>query len=216
MKGRVLVISRSETLDPDGQSLAKTLEDGGLDGVVSVRQGKFFEIEMSTTDPAVARAQLTKMAREHLADPAKERVEVLVPGAGPEAYGLVAVYDRRQDERRSRERRDDANRRSGRDRRLDALAAKESADNAKELADNAEELADNAEELADNAEELDEKRRASSDRREDSDRRDECDRRDDSERRAGMERRFDEERRTDDEDLSGPERRGWFRRRADQ
>ena len=189
MKGRVLVIPRPETPDPDGESLARTLEDGGVDGVVSVRRGKLFEIEVSTTDPAVARAQMTKMASEHLADPARERVEVLVPGTGPEAYGVVAVYDRRQNERRSWDRRAEVDRRSGTDRRLDGLSDKEIEDN----------------------------RRTGSDRRSLNDRRNLGDRRGDDDRRTGMERRCDEERRIDDEeDYSGPERRSWIRRRADQ
>jgi len=230
MKGRVLVILRPEMPDLEGESLVKTLEDGGLDGVVSVRRGKLFEIELSATDPAEAKAQLTKIASEHLADPATEKIEVLVPGAGPEAFGVVAVYDRRQDERRQRERRAEADRRSGRDRRLDALAAKERAEGAKERAEGAKERAEGAKERAEGGKERaeggkeraeggkdpDDNRRTGSERRDEKDRRDFKDRRDLDDRRAGMERRSDEERRTDDEDISDPERRGWIRRRVDQ
>ena len=188
MKGRVLVFPLPETSDPEGESLVKTLADGGLDGLVSVRQGKLFEIEVSTTDPAVARALITKMASEHLADLETEDVEILVPGAGPEAFGVVAVYDRRQSERRTWDRRSEADRRSGRDRRLDGL----------------------------DAEEIEENRRTGSDRRDRSDRRSERDRRTDTDRRTGMDRRAGDDRRTiDDEDFSGPERRSWIRRRAD-
>ncbi len=189
MKGRVLVIPRPETPNPDGESLVKTLEDGGLDGVVSMRLGKVFDIEVSTADPAAARALITKMASEHLADSETEGVEILVPGTGPEAYGVVAVQDRRQGERRVQERRDRIDRRSGRDRRLDKLEAEEFADN----------------------------RRTGSDRRAQFDRREGADRRAGVDRRAGMERRSGDERRTDDAgDYSGPERRNWIRRRADQ
>ena len=202
MKGRVLVIPRPETPDSEGESLAKALEDGGMDGVVSVRQGKIFEIEVSTTDPALARAQLTKMASEHLANPATERVEVLVPGAGPEAYGVVAVYDRRQAERRAEQRRADADRRSGRDRRIDELHAQALEDNAKGIRDSAKRPEGN--------------RRTGSDRREVGERREESDRRELNDRRTGMERRSGGERRIDDEDFSGPERRSWIRRRRDQ
>ncbi len=216
MKGRVLVILRPEMPDLEGESLVKTLEDGGLDGVVSVRRGKLFEIELSATDPAEAKAQLTKIASEHLADPATEKIEVLVPGAGPEAFGVVAVYDRRQGERRSEERRAEADRRSGRDRRLDALAAKERAEGAKERDEGGKERAEGGKDPDGNAKEIDDNRRTGSERREKKDRRDLKDRRDSEDRRAGMERRSGDERRTDDEDISDPERRGWTRRRVDQ
>ncbi len=216
MKGRVLVILRPEMPDLEGESLVKTLEDGGLDGVVSVRRGKLFEIELSATDPVEAKAQLTKIASEHLADPATEKIEVLVPGAGPEAFGVVAVYDRRQGERRSEERRAEADRRSGRDRRLDALAAKERAEGAKERDEGGKERTEDGKDPDGNAKEIDDNRRTGSERREKKDRRDLKDRRDSEDRRAGMERRSGDERRTDEEDFSDPERRGWTRRRVDQ
>ncbi len=216
MKGRVLVILRPEMPDLEGESLVKTLEDGGLDGVVSVRRGKLFEIELSATDPVVAKAQLTKIASEHLADPATEKIEVLVPGAGPEAFGVVAVYDRRQGERRSEERRAEADRRSGRDRRLDALAAKERDEGGKERDEGGKERTEGGKDRAEGGKDPDDNRRTGSERREKKDRRDLKDRRDSEDRRAGMERRSGDERRTDDEDFSDPERRGWTRRRVDQ
>jgi phosphoribosylformylglycinamidine synthase len=188
MKGRVLVFPRPGTPDPEGEGLAKTIGEGGFDGVSSVRQGRVFEIDVSTTDPAVARARITEIANEHLADSDREQVEVLVPGAGPEAYGVVAVYDRRRGERRSGERRS-RDRRSGEDRRLNGMSETE----------------------------VDENRRTGSDRRSESDRRTNVDRREESDRRSGLDRRSGEERRGGDEkDFEGAERRSWIRRGADR
>jgi phosphoribosylformylglycinamidine synthase len=188
MKGRVLVFPRPETPDPEGEGLAKTLEGSGFDGVSAVRQGRIFEIDVSTTDPAVASSQITKMANELLADPDTETIEVLVPGAGPEAFGVVAVYDRRQADRRSGERRA-GDRRSGKDRRHNGMSAGE----------------------------IEENRRTGSERRSDADRRSDSDRRETIDRRSGLERRSGGDRRQDgDDDYSGPERRSWIRRRADQ
>ena len=44
-----------------------------------VRQGKFFDLELSDTDPAAAKARVTEMADRLLANPVIEsyRVEVL-------------------------------------------------------------------------------------------------------------------------------------------
>ena len=112
---------------------------------------------------------------------------MVVPGAGPEAFGVVAVYDRRQAERRSGERRT-GDRRSGKDRREDGMSAAQ----------------------------IEENRRTGSDRRSETDRRSDSDRRETIDRRSGLDRRSGKERREDGDDYSGPERRSWTRRGADQ
>ena len=46
------VMLKPEILDPQGQAIRRALERLGFDRVTSVRQGKRFEIEIGTAEPA--------------------------------------------------------------------------------------------------------------------------------------------------------------------
>jgi len=90
MRGRVLVRLRDEVLDPQGTTVAQALANLGYDEVVSVRQGKVFEVELDTDDAAEAEAQLEEMAEELLANPVIESFQVSV---GEDGDAAVAGQD---------------------------------------------------------------------------------------------------------------------------
>lgn len=78
MKGQVVVRLRQEVLDPQGVTIAKALANLGYEGVVDLRQGKVFDVELETDDVARARELLDAMARDLLANPVIESYEVRV------------------------------------------------------------------------------------------------------------------------------------------
>ena len=79
MRARVYVTLKPSVFDPQGRVVADALLSLGYDEVQDVRQGKFFEVELSDTDAAQASARVTEMADKLLANPVIEsyRVEVL-------------------------------------------------------------------------------------------------------------------------------------------
>ena len=59
-------------LDPQGKAIGNALAALGFNGVVEVRQGKLFELELVETEPIRAREQVEAMCRELLANPVIE------------------------------------------------------------------------------------------------------------------------------------------------
>ena len=68
MKARVTVTLKSGILDPQGKAIEGALKSLGVDGVASVRQGKVFDIEISGSDQAKAKAALKDAADKLLAN----------------------------------------------------------------------------------------------------------------------------------------------------
>jgi phosphoribosylformylglycinamidine synthase PurS subunit len=83
MRGQVVVRLKQEVLDPQGVTIAKALDNLGHEGVGSLRQGKVFDVELETSDPAVARTALEKMAKDLLANPVIEDYEIHLLEDGP-------------------------------------------------------------------------------------------------------------------------------------
>lgn len=78
MKAVVTVMLKPGVLDPQGRAIGHALGTLGFEGVGDVRAGKVIELELSGTDPAVARQQAETMARKLLANTVIEtfRVEI--------------------------------------------------------------------------------------------------------------------------------------------
>lgn len=76
MKARVFVTLKPGVLDPQGAAIGNALQTLGFDGVSAVRQGKLFDVELATDDPADARAQLEAMSDKLLANGVIERFEI--------------------------------------------------------------------------------------------------------------------------------------------
>ena len=60
MKISVLVTLKKDVLDPQGKVVNQTLKDMGYENISSVRQGKFFEIEIDEND----KEKVKKIAEE--------------------------------------------------------------------------------------------------------------------------------------------------------
>ena len=79
MKAKVYVTLKPGVLDPQGKAIRHSVELLGYNGVVDVRQGKFFEIAIDgALSQEEARAEATRMAGEVLSNPIIEdyRVEI--------------------------------------------------------------------------------------------------------------------------------------------
>ncbi len=68
MKATVKVTLKNGVLDPQGKAIEGALGSMGFDGVNSVRQGKYFEIELVETDHGKAEAQLMSMCEKLIAN----------------------------------------------------------------------------------------------------------------------------------------------------
>ncbi len=79
MKAQVFVTLKEGVLDPQGETVGRALKTLGFDSLVSVRQGKFFEVETTESDPEKAKTALLAMADKLLANTVIEnyRVEIL-------------------------------------------------------------------------------------------------------------------------------------------
>ena len=55
MKISATVTLKKDVLDPQGKVVRQTLKNMGYNGVVNVRQGKYFEIELNETDKEKAK-----------------------------------------------------------------------------------------------------------------------------------------------------------------
>ena len=79
MKARITVTLKNGVLDPQGKAIEGALKSFGIEGVDSVRQGKVFDIELSTTDRAQAETLLKAACEKLLANTVVEnyRVEIV-------------------------------------------------------------------------------------------------------------------------------------------
>ena len=73
MKALVTVMLKTTVLDPQGKTIHGALRKMGYKGVDGVRQGKFFEIALENgVDPAAAKAEVERIAKEVLTNPVIE------------------------------------------------------------------------------------------------------------------------------------------------
>ena len=68
MKARVHITLKNGVLDPQGKAIQHALGSLGFDGVDDVRQGKYFELDLSTTDKAAAEVNVEEMCKKLLAN----------------------------------------------------------------------------------------------------------------------------------------------------
>jgi phosphoribosylformylglycinamidine synthase len=69
MKARVFVTLKPSVFDPQGRTIAEALHSMGYAGVGDVRQGKFFELEVSAASADEARRVVSDVADKLLANP---------------------------------------------------------------------------------------------------------------------------------------------------
>ena len=66
MKVKVIVTLKNGVLDPQGKAIQQTLNGMNFDNVSEVRQGKFFEIEISESDTKKAEKKIKEMCEKLL------------------------------------------------------------------------------------------------------------------------------------------------------
>ena len=78
MRARVFVTLKPSVFDPQGRTIVEALHSLGYARVGDVRQGKYFELDLATTDAAAARTLAAEVADKVLANPVIEsyRIEV--------------------------------------------------------------------------------------------------------------------------------------------
>ena len=78
MRARVFVTLKPSVFDPQGRTIAEALRSLGYQNVEDVRQGKYFELDLATSEAAVARSLAAEVADKLLANPVIEsyRVEI--------------------------------------------------------------------------------------------------------------------------------------------
>jgi phosphoribosylformylglycinamidine synthase len=80
VKARVTVYPRREILDPQGKAIRDALARVGFAGVLDVRAGKSFEIQLATDDSEAATRELNAMCEKLLANTVVEDYAVELVG----------------------------------------------------------------------------------------------------------------------------------------
>ena len=75
MRATVLVRPKAGILDPQGQAVTSSLRQLGF-RVGEARVGRVVDLELESTDPAQARAELERMCQQLLANPLIESYEI--------------------------------------------------------------------------------------------------------------------------------------------
>ncbi|MDJ1159575.1 phosphoribosylformylglycinamidine synthase subunit PurS [Chelatococcus sp. SYSU_G07232] len=80
MKARVTVTLKTGVLDPQGKAIEGALKSLGIEGVGSVRQGKVFDLELTTADREAAEAVLKDACEKLLANTVIENYRIEIQG----------------------------------------------------------------------------------------------------------------------------------------
>tara|TARA_B100000579_G_C22613643_1_gene748451 strand:+ start:376 stop:618 length:243 start_codon:yes stop_codon:yes gene_type:complete len=68
LKFSVTVTLKKDVLDPQGKVVLNTLQNIGINNLLSIRQGKYFEIELNDTDQQIAEKKVDDMCKKLLAN----------------------------------------------------------------------------------------------------------------------------------------------------
>jgi len=80
MKARIIITLKTGVLDPQGKAVQNAVGALGIEGVQSVRQGKFIEVELAASSEAAARETVERMCRELLANTVIENYTYEIEG----------------------------------------------------------------------------------------------------------------------------------------
>ena len=68
MKFAVTITLKKDVLDPQGKVVGQTLKNIGIENLKSIRQGKFFEIDIDEDDAVKAETKIKEMCQKLLAN----------------------------------------------------------------------------------------------------------------------------------------------------
>ena len=77
MKVKVIVTLKDGVLDPQGKAIQQTLNGMNYSEVKEVRQGKYFDIEVNTSDKKNAKVKVEEMCKKLLANLVIEDYKIL-------------------------------------------------------------------------------------------------------------------------------------------
>jgi phosphoribosylformylglycinamidine synthase PurS subunit len=77
MKIKVIITLKDGVLDPQGKAIQQTLNGMNFLQVMSVRQGKYFDIEVNETDEEKAKEKVEDMCKKLLANLVIENYKIL-------------------------------------------------------------------------------------------------------------------------------------------
>ncbi len=77
MKVKVIVTLKDGVLDPQGKAIQQTLNGMSFSEVKEVRQGKYFDIEVNTSDKKNAKVKVEEMCKKLLANLVIEDYKIL-------------------------------------------------------------------------------------------------------------------------------------------
>ena len=77
MKIKVVVTLKNGVLDPQGKAIQQTLNGMGFPEVESVRQGKYFDLEINEKDESKAKSKAEEMCKKLLANLVIEDFKIL-------------------------------------------------------------------------------------------------------------------------------------------
>ena len=77
MKIKVVVTLKNGVLDPQGKAIQQTLNGMGFPEVESVRQGKYFDLEINEKDETRAKSKAEEMCKKLLANLVIEDFKIL-------------------------------------------------------------------------------------------------------------------------------------------
>ena len=78
MKARIIVRLKSTVHDPQGEAILQSLHHMSYSNIISVRQGKEFDLELGNISRAQAEPLLDEIARKVLANPIIEQYAIEV------------------------------------------------------------------------------------------------------------------------------------------
>jgi phosphoribosylformylglycinamidine synthase len=76
VKAKVHITLKRGVLDVQGKAIGGALASLGFGGVADVRQGKYIELDIAETDPAIAKSRVEEMCRKLLANTVIENYAV--------------------------------------------------------------------------------------------------------------------------------------------
>ena len=77
MKIKVVVTLKNGVLDPQGKAIQQTLNGMGFPEIESVRQGKYFDLEINEKDETKAKSKAEEMCKKLLANLVIEDFKIL-------------------------------------------------------------------------------------------------------------------------------------------
>ena len=76
MKISIIVTLKKEVLDPQGKVIQQTLKNMGHENIENVRQGKYFEIELSENDKKKAEKIIEEICKKLLSNTIIENYKI--------------------------------------------------------------------------------------------------------------------------------------------